>query len=460
MRGCGGRWRGRRHLRRDRRARRRAQFFSPGPLARPHARSRGSTTAPSATRSRRACRRSCASTATPSCSAGRQERRLPRPPAPSAGVPGLPPRPPRRRLRHGRLGGRPRQVRPPAHRLAAEGRARQGPLRRLPPAKLIVDPAIRRLLEKQPKRTTFLGRRQRCDGVPFRRAPRPARARVPEVPRRDGLEAVAELQPQGTEFPLRGKHKDVACAKCHPIANDEHFPATAFPKPRAASFMQMKPIEHKTCESCHEDPHKGSLGPPARAATPRPAGRSSRPTRTGHQLPRQDQVPAARRPHRRRLQELPRAVPGPAGAVQGAGLRGVQRLPRGRAPRPAAPQTARQGGGLRGLPHRQRLRRRRATSWSSTRARSSRSRARTPRRPAGAATRSTIGSRRASRRPFTSAARAQPSRALQPAPCCTRRSRRRRAPGATRTCTAGSSPAERRGATTAPAATRRRRSRT
>ena len=75
-----------------------------------------------------------------------------------------------------------------------------------------------------------------------------------------------------------------------------------------------------------------------------------------HQLPRQDQVPAARRPYRRRLPKLPWSVSRPAGEVQGARLRRMQRLPRGRAPRAAPPEASGEGRGLRLVSHRQRLR--------------------------------------------------------------------------------------------------------
>ena len=66
---------------------------------------------------------------------------------------------------------------------------------------------------------------------------------------------------QASAFPLKGKHADVACAKCHSTLTDVHAPPPAPPRWRAASYLQMKPIDFKTCESCHQDPHKGSLGP-------------------------------------------------------------------------------------------------------------------------------------------------------------------------------------------------------
>jgi hypothetical protein len=66
-------------------------------------------------------------------------------------------------------------------------------------------------------------------------------------------------------FALRGKHIGIACAKCHPSMPEEsgreESASAQILKPVAATFMQMKPIDHRTCESCHSDPHQGKLGP-------------------------------------------------------------------------------------------------------------------------------------------------------------------------------------------------------
>ena len=127
--------------------------------------------------------------------------------------------------------------------------------------RLIVDGAIRQLLEKQPKRTTLLGAATRCDGCHFDEH----RGQLARECQKCHDEATWKPPPkfdhQATSYPLLGKHKPVPCAKCHLPLTDEHFDASAFPRPRSATFMEMKPIEHKSCESCHEDPHKGSLGP-------------------------------------------------------------------------------------------------------------------------------------------------------------------------------------------------------
>jgi hypothetical protein len=126
---------------------------------------------------------------------------------------------------------------------------------------LVVDPAVRRMLERLPKQTTQLGLSERCDSCHFDEHRGQLGRDCAKCHDEKAWKPEPGFNHQTTAFPLNGKHKDVACAKCHEALTDERFVATALPRPRAATFMEMKPIDHKTCESCHDDPHKGTLGP-------------------------------------------------------------------------------------------------------------------------------------------------------------------------------------------------------
>jgi len=57
-----------------------------------------------------------------------------------------------------------------------------------------------------------------------------------------------------SDYPLTGKHADVACDKCH---------RTARVSPRADAKGDrptvFKPVAHRECSACHDDPHKGRL---------------------------------------------------------------------------------------------------------------------------------------------------------------------------------------------------------
>lgn len=82
---------------------------------------------------------------------------------------------------------------------------------------------------KDPHKGTFGNDCQKCHGV----------VRWPDFDRKQFDHALAA-------FPLTGKHTSVSCEKCH---------TGAPPK--------WKPLEFKTCESCHADPHDGGFKPKA-----------------------------------------------------------------------------------------------------------------------------------------------------------------------------------------------------
>ena len=126
--------------------------------------------------------------------------------------------------------------------------------------RLLVDGAILQMLQKQPKRTTMLGLSSRCDSCHFDEHRGQLGRDCAHCHKETEWKPTTTFNHQTTVFPLRGKHREIACAKCHPSIPDERTAADVFPKPRAMAFLQMKPIEHKTCESCHQDPHKGSFG--------------------------------------------------------------------------------------------------------------------------------------------------------------------------------------------------------
>jgi len=127
--------------------------------------------------------------------------------------------------------------------------------------RMMVDPAIRKLLDNYPKQTTMLGLGQRCDSCHFDEHRGQLARECQKCHDENAWKPEPGFNHNASAFPLKGKHKDVACAKCHPNTTDPRFVPNAFPVPRAPTFMEMKPIDHKTCESCHDDPHKGSLGP-------------------------------------------------------------------------------------------------------------------------------------------------------------------------------------------------------
>ncbi len=59
-----------------------------------------------------------------------------------------------------------------------------------------------------------------------------------------------------TDYPLTGKHADVACDKCH-LARAVATKRTSAGQP----IPLYRPLAHRECSDCHADPHRGDLGP-------------------------------------------------------------------------------------------------------------------------------------------------------------------------------------------------------
>ncbi len=63
-----------------------------------------------------------------------------------------------------------------------------------------------------------------------------------------------------TDYPLTGKHAQVACAKCHETKSDGATPKGVFPAPVSMRFEQFGSVPHESCLDCHQDPHQGRFG--------------------------------------------------------------------------------------------------------------------------------------------------------------------------------------------------------
>ena len=124
----------------------------------------------------------------------------------------------------------------------------------------IVLPEVTRFLGAHPGRTTFLGLRERCTSCHFDEHRGDLGPDCQRCHNETAWKPVPLFNHQNTAFPLRGQHKGVACGKCHPSVEDVDLVAAHSPQPRAKIFMQMGDIDHRTCESCHNDPHDGKLG--------------------------------------------------------------------------------------------------------------------------------------------------------------------------------------------------------
>lgn len=123
----------------------------------------------------------------------------------------------------------------------------------------IVSPIVLSYLQKVKKKNTFMGLETDCTDCHFDEH----RKQFTETCDKCHDELDWEKPPlfsHAKYWKLEGAHNKVDCEKCHESVKDSSFNANAFPKPRAATFMKMKDIEHEQCVDCHTDPHKGKFG--------------------------------------------------------------------------------------------------------------------------------------------------------------------------------------------------------
>jgi hypothetical protein len=65
----------------------------------------------------------------------------------------------------------------------------------------------------------------------------------------ESFKRATKFDHQITKFPLKGKHVEVACLKCHPVE-----------KKNGQDFQQFTGIAFENCSACHKDVHQGKFG--------------------------------------------------------------------------------------------------------------------------------------------------------------------------------------------------------
>lgn len=123
----------------------------------------------------------------------------------------------------------------------------------------ISDPAVRKTLAKKAGAATFLGLSRACVSCHFDEhrgqlgtdcASCHDQAKWKPAPKFD----------HAKYWKLEGAHGKAACDGCHKVTADAKFAASAFPAPRAATFLNMTKVPHAACTDCHKDPHQNRFG--------------------------------------------------------------------------------------------------------------------------------------------------------------------------------------------------------
>ncbi len=123
--------------------------------------------------------------------------------------------------------------------------------------RLIEDGPLRELLATHPGRSTLLGAPSACSGCHFDEHRGQLAGACQTCHDARGFKAAPGFDHDRTRYPLEGKHEKVACGGCHAKETDAATPANAFPAPVSETFLRFKPVEHRACISCHDDPHEG-----------------------------------------------------------------------------------------------------------------------------------------------------------------------------------------------------------
>ncbi|MFZ5470174.1 MAG: cytochrome c3 family protein [Myxococcota bacterium] len=123
------------------------------------------------------------------------------------------------------------------------------------------DATVVALLGKQPGRTTFLGLRATCVSCHFDEHRGQVEQECQGCHDEKAWKPAPGFDHSDTEYPLEGLHKKVKCEECHQTVRDPNFAQGIFPAPRAKTFLEFAPLAHRSCQSCHDDPHEGRFGP-------------------------------------------------------------------------------------------------------------------------------------------------------------------------------------------------------
>ncbi|MBS2026553.1 MAG: hypothetical protein JST54_01510 [Deltaproteobacteria bacterium] len=122
------------------------------------------------------------------------------------------------------------------------------------------DPVIRKWLDAHPKTDTFLGTPTTCETCHFDEHRGQLSTDCKQCHVEKSFKPAPGFNHDKTDYPLTGLHKTVACEKCHAPLQDKKTPGSAFPAPVKREFSQFTNISFESCQDCHQDPHKGGFG--------------------------------------------------------------------------------------------------------------------------------------------------------------------------------------------------------
>jgi hypothetical protein len=126
--------------------------------------------------------------------------------------------------------------------------------------RLVLDEKVRALLEKNPKRKTFLGLSTACKACHYDEHRGQLGTQCGECHTPKAWKPPTGFDHTKVGWALEGAHRKVSCTGCHTTTETAPAPAGTFPAPRSTTYARYEELPHASCADCHEDPHQGRFG--------------------------------------------------------------------------------------------------------------------------------------------------------------------------------------------------------
>ncbi len=128
-------------------------------------------------------------------------------------------------------------------------------------ADFIVDDGVRSSTTTNLQRT-FLGLSARCDACHFAEHGEQVSRDCDQCHIADAWRPASQFTHDKSNFPLTGRHAEVACAKCHLATASATVPAEGrvMKKVNLDRTIQLTGLNYLNCTPCHTDAHRGRLG--------------------------------------------------------------------------------------------------------------------------------------------------------------------------------------------------------
>lgn len=121
-----------------------------------------------------------------------------------------------------------------------------------------MSPTLKPLAEQRPH--TLLGLSTQCDSCHFDEHRGQLEGKCDDCHDQWRWKPGPKFDHAKTDYPLEGKHEQVACRDCHPSQLDEAPVPVGAPAPRSPTFLKLNELPFEKCTDCHADPHRPSFG--------------------------------------------------------------------------------------------------------------------------------------------------------------------------------------------------------